>query len=226
MNEQLHAAYTEMMSSFIAYFPKLMVGIILLIIGWVLAWFVKRIIVNLSAVLKLDQFLSRSRWKITFARADVRYGFYNFVGNIFFFVVFLIFLDFALNALGLIFFSDFLKRTILFFPRLFTAILIITIGWFLSRFAANTLNRTLSSDNIPYAAQISHYAQIMLLVLFVAISLAELNIARGIVLIGFATIFIMLATIAVIMTAMIGKHIIGNSKENNKCERIIDEEIR
>lgn len=206
MPDQLRSLIVELIDSFLEFFPQLLVGLALLVCGWGLAWFVKRLVVHLAAILKLDHFLIRSRWKAAFEKADVRYGFYNFLGNIAAVIVFLIFLDFALLSWDLKILSDALGEVIFIFPRFLAAVLIFSLGWIVAHWATDGLLKGLHPYNLPYAAVIAHYAQIMLLVLFAAMALIELDVAREVVLIGFTTLIVMLAAIAIILAALAGKH--------------------
>ncbi|HLA28181.1 MAG TPA: hypothetical protein VJZ49_09845 [Syntrophales bacterium] len=226
MSEKLQSAFIDLLDRFILYFPQLLAGLALLIFGWFLAWLVKRMVMRLAIILKLEYILARSRWKVAFQKADVRFGFYNFLGNVFSFIVFLIFLDFAFITWNLKILSDFLGQIISIFPRLLTAAATFGLGWIAARWAANGLLRTLRAGNISYASAIAHYARVMLLVLAAAISMVELNIAREIVLIGFAATYITLCTIAVVLSIMVGKRMINNPEQVNKQESAENEEVK
>ena len=212
----LHTVLSDLMERSIVFFPKLLAGIVLLFLGWFLAWLTKRLVIRVCVIFRLEHFLGLSRWKSAFEKADVRHGFYNFLGNIFFIVIFLTFLDFALITWQLKYFSDILGNAILFFPKLASTMLIFGIGWLISRWSAIALNKAMSVESIPYASVMADYAKIMLIVFFAAMALAQLDIDRGILLIGFATIFITLGLIAVITVAYIGTRF--TKKENIESE--------
>lgn len=226
MSEKLQSAFINLLDRFILYFPQLLVGLALLICGWFLAWLVKRLVMRLAIILKLEYILARSRWKVAFQRADVRYGFYNFLGNVFSFIVFLIFLDFALITWDLKILSNILGQVISIFPRFLAAAATFGLGWIVARWTANGLLKTLRADNIPHTSGIAHYARVMLLVLAAAISLVELGIAREIVLVGFAITYITLCTIAVVLSIMVGKRMINNPEQVNKQESAENEEVK
>jgi len=201
MDNKLHSLFLDMTNQFIGYLPRLVAGILLLAVGWLLAWFVKRIVVQLSIILKLEYFLIRFSWGKSFSKADVRHGLYNFLGNIAFIIVFLIFLDFSLLAWKLEFLFEPLKEGILYFPRFVSTIAFFGIGWLIARVATKALLKVLQQENIPHATLIASYSRMALLILFSSMALAQLNIARDIVIIGFTTIFVTLGLIAVILTA-------------------------
>ncbi|MBU3932794.1 MAG: hypothetical protein KKF01_10190, partial [Proteobacteria bacterium] len=177
----------------------------LLVLGFLVAWFVKRLVIQVSIALRLERFLIKFRWGKAFSKADVRHGFYNFLGNLFYFFILLAFLDLAFIAWDLKFLSDLLGEAISLFPRVATAVIILGIGWFVAVRAASGLLRVLLRENVEQARVIGIYTRIMLIVLFSAMALVELDVANSIVTIGFTTIFITLGVIAIVFVAMHGK---------------------
>jgi hypothetical protein len=215
MDSKLQTLFLDMANQFIGYLPRLFAGIFLLAVGWFFAWFVKRMVVQLAVILKLEYFLIRFSWGKPFSKADVRQGLYNFLGNIAFIIVFLIFLDFSLLAWKLEFLFEPLKEGILYFPRFVSTIAIFGVGWLIALVAAKALLKVLQQENVPHATLIASYSRIALLVLFSSMALAQLNVARDIVIIGFATIFVTLGLIAVILTAFGGKTLFKKMQDNS-----------
>jgi hypothetical protein len=218
MNEPLHTLFMNIMNTFFAFVPSFLVGIILIIIGWFLAWFVKRMIIQMLILLKFDRALVRFPWGRAFSKADVRYGFYGFIGNIVFTIIFLLFLYYTLLSWGLEFISELLREGILFFPRFIAAGVIMVIGWLIASWASRALYKFLYQEKIPYSAFIAYYTKVVLIVLFFAAAFAELDIARNIIIIGFTTIFVTLGIIAVILTGIHGKGILNKLKESSETK--------
>jgi hypothetical protein len=213
MNEKLHPLFLELTKKFIAFLPTLFTGIILLIIGWFLGWLAKRLVIQISVILKLERFLVRFSWGRVFSKADVRYGLYRFIGNIVFIIIFIIFLYFALTVWDLKYLSDLLARGISLLPKATTALIVFCSGWFIANWTGKSIQRALLHEHVPGSMLISYFAKLSLIILFSAITLFELNIAREIVMIGFATIFITLGAIAVVITAYKGKEFL--KKQDN-----------
>ena len=205
MSNRLQAVYTELMDKTIGFLPTLFAGIFLLLIGWLIAWFAKRLVVQICIILKLEKYLVKFSWGTAFSKADVRYGLYNFIGNIAFLLIFLVFFDFALITWNLKFLSDLLGQGIFFLPKVITACAIFAVGWLMSRWVAHALRKLLIKEEIERATLIAQYAKALIIILFAAMALVELNIAREIVIIGFATVFVTLGAIAVVLTAIGGK---------------------
>jgi hypothetical protein len=139
MGNRIQDQFLNMLDDFIAYLPSFLAGILLLLVGWFLGWFLKRILVQISIVLRLERFLLRSRWEQDFSKADVRYGLYNFIGNIGFIIIFLIFVNTALSTWKLTILSDLVGKGILFLPRLIIALIVFGIGWLISTGASRSV---------------------------------------------------------------------------------------
>jgi Mechanosensitive ion channel, conserved TM helix len=216
MDESLQNQFWGIGKEIIGYLPNLLAGILLVVVGWFLGWFLKRIIIRVAVLLRLERFLTRIRWGEDFSKADVRYGFYNFLGNIAFFVIFLIFLDNAFRAWKLTVLSDLVEKGIYFLPRIILAIIIFGIGWLIASWAAKSASKGLHREDIPRASLVARLIKAVLIMLFSAMALVELDIAREIVIIGFATIFITLGLLTIVVAAVGGRNFlkkIGQSLE-------------
>jgi hypothetical protein len=214
MDESLQNQFWGIGKEIIGYLPNLFAGILLVAIGWFLGWFLKRIIIRVAVLLRLERFLTRMRWGEDFSKADVRYGFYNFLGNIAFFIIFMIFLDNAFRTWKLTVLSDLMERGIYFLPRIILAIAIFGIGWLIASWAAKSASRALHREDIPRVSLIARLIKAVLIMLFSAMALVEIDIAREIVIIGFATIFITLGLLTVVVAAVGGKNFVKKIVES------------
>jgi hypothetical protein len=205
MTESLRNQFLGIGKEIIGYLPNLFGGILLVLMGWVLGWFLKRIIIRIAVLLRLERFLAGLRWGKDFSKGDVRYGFYNFLGNIAFFVIFVIFLDNAFRTWKLTVLSDLMEKGIYFFPRILLALALFGVGWLIATWAGTSASRALHREDIPRASLFSRLVKGVIIMLFSAMALIELDIAREIVIIGFSTMFITLGLLAVVITAVGGK---------------------
>jgi Mechanosensitive ion channel, conserved TM helix len=218
MNGPLEHLFYDFGQKIMGYLPNAVAGVLLLAVGWFLGWFLKRVIIRVLIILRLDRLFRKFEWGEDLAKGDVRYAFYNVVGNITFLVVFLVFLSGALTVMNLAVLSNLLEKGIYFLPRLVIALLIFTLGWFIATSAASAIRKALVREEIPRSALIARFSKFILLLFFSAMALAELDIAREIVIIGFTTIMITLAILVVVITARGGKTFI------NKILQSLEEE--
>jgi Mechanosensitive ion channel, conserved TM helix len=219
METKIQDQFLSFADSLLAYLPNLLGGIILILLGWLLGWVVKKILVQLSIILHIDRFLQRARFEADFSKADVRYSLYNFIGNIGFWIIFLIFLDNAFFALKLKILSDLLSQGILFLPKIIIAAITFIIGWLLASWVQMSVLKSLGREDIPRASLISRFIKGILMIFFSAISLVELDVAREIVIIGFGTIFVTLGAIAIVITVVGGKNFLKRIEDSLKEEK-------
>jgi hypothetical protein len=183
----------------VAYLPNLVGGLILIGIGWFLSWAVKRIVIQFCLILRLDRLLRRFRWGAGFAKADVRYALFEWIGNFAAFVLFFVFLDAALIAMQLEVLARLLEQAVSFVPKLVIAAAIFGLGWVISGAAAASMLRALHQEDIPRATLIARFTRLVLMIFFFAMALTEIGIARDIVVIGFAAIMVTLCLATLIL---------------------------
>jgi len=215
MNKNIENLFYDLWRTIISYLPNLFAGILLLLVGWVIGWFVKRFIIQLMVILRFEKLLSRFRWKNALSKADVRFAIYNIIGNTLFVIVFLIFLNAALTAMNLPVLSHLIEQSVLFIPKLLLALTILGVGWMIASRSSSAVVHALLKENIPNSSLIGRVVKFILIVFFFAIALTEIDIASQIVLIGFTVFIISLGVITVLIVAE-RKDVIKNlfNKEN------------
>ena len=201
MNMNFKELINDLGQKIIAYMPNLLGGLLLLLLGWFIAWIAKRIIIQLLVILRFDRLFIRFRWKSSLTKADIRYALYNLIGNIMFFIVFLIFLNSALAAMKLTMLSRLIEQGVLFIPRLIVALVIFGIGWLIASRTANAVAHSLIKERVAGASLFAKLLKFIIVLFFSAMALVELNIAREIVLLGFGVFLLTLGVSMVLVVA-------------------------
>jgi hypothetical protein len=197
MNSDLQSPFIDFGSQIINYLPSLLAGIILLLVGWFIGWIAKRITIQILVVLRFERLFLRLQWRRALSKADIRYAMFNLVGNVVFFIVFLIFLNSALAAMKLTILSTLIQQSVLFIPRLIIAFLILGIGWIVSGRVSNSVYNALLKEDVPHYSIISRFVKFVSLLFFASMAIVEIDIATQIVVIGFTTIMITLGIISI-----------------------------
>jgi hypothetical protein len=188
----------------VAFLPNHVAGIGLLVLGLLCARLAKKIIIQLSVFVRLDRIFSRSRWREELSRSDVRHGLYSLIGNIGFFLVLLAFVDNTFIVWRLTILSDLLRQGIAFLPRLILAGVIFAAGMLLASLARRSVLRILVRERIQRATLIARLVQGIPVLFFSAMALVELDVAREIVIIGFAAVIFTLSALAVVFAVRQG----------------------
>jgi hypothetical protein len=216
MENTVQGQLFKVTESIFAYLPNLLTGTILILMGWLAGWIIKRVIVQFLILSRIDRFLRKSPLGADFSKADVRYSVSKFIGNIGFAVVLFIFIDSALVAWKLDMLSNIIGKGILFLPKLILAFVIFGVGWFLSLWAQVSVYKALRKERISRASLIARFVKSILLLFFCAIAFVELDIAKEIVIICFTTIIVTLCAIAVAVTVIGGKDFLMKIEESLK----------
>ncbi len=201
MNKNFRELLYDLGQKIISYMPNLLGGLLLLLLGWLIAWIAKRIVIQLLVVLRFDRLFVRFRWKSSLTKADIRYALYNLIGNIVFFIVFLIFLDAALDAMKLTILSRLIEQGVLFIPRLIIALVIFGIGWVIGSRTSKAVTNSLIKEGIPKASLLSKIVKFVIVLFFSAMALIELNIAKEIVIVGFGAVLVTLSVSTILVVA-------------------------
>ena len=197
MDKSIESPFFDFGQQIINYLPSLLAGVLLLLAGWIVGWIVKRIIVQLLFVLRFERLFTRLQWRQALSKADIRYALFGFIGNIAFFIVFLIFLNSALFAMKLNILSNLIEHGVLFIPRLIVALIIFGMGWIIAGRVSNSIYIALIKEDVPNYSLISRFAKFVIVLFFTAMALVEINIAIEIVIIGFTTVIISLSILAI-----------------------------
>jgi hypothetical protein len=192
----------------INFLPSILGALVWLLVGWFVAWLVKRIVIQLCVIFRLHRYLPRLQWRKALAKSDVRHALYNYLGNLTFVAVFLIFLYSALSALKLTILSHLLEQTIFFLPRAIGCAIIFGVGFFLSTRIAVAVHMAVLREGIPRASLIGRFVKGALLLFFSAMALTVLSFAREIVVIGFAVSFATFGALVVVVAAAGGKEMV------------------
>lgn len=187
------------------YLPRVVGSLFLLLVGWIVAWLVKRIVIQLCVIFHVHRYLPRLRWRKALSKADVRDALFNYVGNLVFIAIFLIFIYGALATLKLTVLSALLEKTIFFLPRAIGCAVVFAAGFFVSDRVSVAVHMAVLREGIPRASLIGRFVKGALLIFFSAMALTVLDFARQVVIVGFTVSFATMGLLVVVAVAAGGK---------------------
>ena len=186
---QFGGTFPGLVQRLVDYLPTLAVGLLLLVLGIALGWIIKRAVVRVLVWLRLDRLGGRVGWRAAFGKGDVRAALYNLFGWIAMLLVVLVFLDNALQILGLTVLSRLVDNLVFYLPNLGLVALIVGIGTLISNVVAHRVEDLLEEEEFSHARLIGKLLKGVLLSVVGAIALWQLDIARQIVLSAFLIAF-------------------------------------
>ena len=165
---------------------------------------------SIAGCLRFEKLFMRIQWRRALSKADIRYAVFNLMGNVVFFIVFLIFLNSALDAMKLTVLSTLIQQGVVFIPKLIIALIILGIGWVIATRISTSVYNALLKENLPHYSIISRFVKFVAVLFFSSMALVEIDIAPQIVIIGFTSIMITLGVILITVTVFSSKSNLNN----------------
>ena len=156
---------------FLEFIPQLIGAIIILLIGYIVARVLQAVVARLLQAIGFDRWMEHGGIKQFFDRAQTRETPASVLGKLIFWLVFIIAITMAADALGIRQISAVLGQLIAYIPSVIAAILILVLAALLANFLAGLVRGATGSDLL---SNIARYA-IIIYAAFAAIT--ELGIA-------------------------------------------------
>ncbi len=159
------------LNRFFEFIPQLIGAIVILIIGYIVAKILQAVVSRVLKAIGFDDWMERGGIKQFFDRAQTRETPATVLGKLIFWLVFIIAITMAADALGISQVSQVLGQLIAYIPSVIAAILILILASLLANFLSGIVRGATGSDLL---ANVARYA-IIVYAVFAAIT--ELGIA-------------------------------------------------
>lgn len=164
----------------ISLLPALVGALVILLLGWLVAKILKAALIKLLVAVRFEKFGERSGLSKFLSRGDIKHSLADILGTVFFWIIFLFFIDLAVDVLELSLIEDLLNSIISFIPNLIAAVLIIIIGMFLSSFFKGVVKVAASSYALAHRELLAKIVQYLIIFFTLAIALEQLGVATQI----------------------------------------------
>jgi hypothetical protein len=166
-------AFFGQLSSFL---PNLLAVLAIVVGGWIVAKVIQAVLVRLLKAVKADSLAERIQLAEMLARGGIQRTFSQLVGVIAYWLVMLVVLMAALNALQLTATAELLQRFLGFLPAVVAAILILIMGVLAAAFLAATVRTVASNAGIAQAQVLGQLVQSIVIIFAVVVALQQLEI--------------------------------------------------
>jgi hypothetical protein len=164
----------------IALLPALLGALMILLLGWLLAKILKAALVKILVAVRLEKFSARSGLSKFLSRGDIKHSLADVLGTVFFWIVFLFFINLAAEVLKFTLLQNLINSIISFIPNLVVAFLIIVVGVLLSSFFKGLVRVTASSYALARAELLGTIVQYLIVFFTLAVALEQLGVATNI----------------------------------------------
>ncbi|MCL4479833.1 MAG: hypothetical protein M1381_12210 [Deltaproteobacteria bacterium] len=169
----------------VSYIPNIMTMLFVIVIGFILAWLLKRMTRFLFKLIKFNELGEKAGLSVIFNDNSL-----SVIGErfVYWFIVF-VFLMLGLSALKLTPIDHLITSFFLYLPKLIAAIIIFIAGYLLGDFLDRIMVLAAVGSHLPHAKAIGRLTKLAIVIFFIFISLDLLEIGKNVIVAAFSIIF-------------------------------------
>jgi hypothetical protein len=171
------------------FLPNLLVMVTILIVGFLIAWVVKKLLLRFLRAIQLDKL--SERWGLTHAlsKGGVTYSPSHLLGQLLYWVIVLITLILGINALEVAATQNFIAQFFNYLPHLFAAILILITGYLIAIFLGQAALIAAVNAQMDSARLLGRAVRWFIIILSLTMALYHLGIADKVIIVAFTITF-------------------------------------
>jgi len=169
--------------------PRLLSATLLLIFGWLVARVVRKALIKLLRLIRLESVAERAGIESFLMRGGVRFTTVTLIGNVVYWLLMLVMALAVFNVLGLPVTSTLLDQVAGYLPNIVVALVMVVFGTMLARFLGATVETYLNNIGVKGAQGIGFLAQAALLAFVLTLALRQLRLGGDILLSAFQLAF-------------------------------------
>ncbi len=173
----------------IAFLPDLLSAIIILVIGFIGAWILKKTLVKTLNILNADRFCEKVGITQGLDKIGIKFTPTVIMGRIVYWLVAFIFIIIALHALKVPAIVELLKQLFVYLPNIAVALLLVFVGYLLGNVLGRAALLALVNAGIRSAGLLASAIKTSVVVIAFAMALEQLGIGRETVIVAFTIIF-------------------------------------
>jgi hypothetical protein len=189
--------------------PNILAALVILLVGWIIAKVLKAGTGRLLKLVKFPTLTKRAGIDDFLAKGDVKQSSSDIIAVLVYWLVMLIVLVTAINALGLEVASELLNQILLYIPNIIVAVIVVAVGLYAANFIAALVRTAAANAGIAEAGLVAALSRWALVIFTLAIALEQLRIGRDIVSYGFLIIFGAAALAAALAVGLGGREVVG-----------------
>ncbi|MDD5433547.1 MAG: hypothetical protein PHE77_02745 [Candidatus Pacebacteria bacterium] len=166
---------------FIGFIPNLIGAAIILIIGWLIAIWVGKLIALLLNKAKFDVVFEKTKWQEALEKAEFKMDMSEFVGSLIKWVLIIVFLLAAVEILGMSQFASFLSGIVSWLPNVVISVAIFIVAVIISDFFEKMMKAFAGKMNVKYIGLVGSIVKWAIWVFALLAILGQLGVASEII---------------------------------------------
>lgn len=173
----------------VQFLPQLLFGIVFLIFGWLIARFLRKVMIYLFKLIRLDTIAEKSGIENFLIKGGAQYTTVNILANfIYWFLMFALTMA-VLHSLGLDAAKELFNKILFYLPNIVVAILVLIFGALLAKLVRGVLYTYLSNIRITGAEFIGNIIYWAIILLVFSVILQQLSIGGQVLISAFEIAF-------------------------------------
>jgi hypothetical protein len=167
----------QMLTRILAYLPILLGTLLILIVGWIVAKAIKRVIDWLLKVVRFDTLADKAGVSEFLRKGDLGISAREVVSGIVYWLIIIMVLVMAVDALGLPKASDILASLFAYIPKVIAALLVLVVAMFLAGFVSGIVRLAAENAKLPKSELLAGISRWAIIIFAATIALEQLGIA-------------------------------------------------
>jgi hypothetical protein len=167
----------QMLTKILAYLPILLGALIILIVGWIIAKAIRRAIDWLLKMVRFDTLADKAGISEILRKGNLKVSAREVVSGIVYWLIIIMVLVMAVDALGLPKASDVLASLFAYVPNVIAALLVLVVAMFLASFVSGIVRTAAGNANLPKPEIFASISRWAIIIFAATVSLEQLGIA-------------------------------------------------
>jgi hypothetical protein len=167
----------QMLTKILAYLPILLGALAILIVGWVIARAIRGTIDWLLKIVRFDTLADKAGVSEILRKGDLKISAREVVSGIVYWLIIIMVLVMAVDALGLPKASDVLAGLFAYVPNVIAALLVLVVAMFLASFVSGIVRTAAGNANLPKPEIFASISRWAIIIFAATVSLEQLGIA-------------------------------------------------
>ena len=166
----------QMLTKIMGYLPVLLGALVILIVGWLVAKAIRRIVDWVLKTVRFDMLADKAGISETLRKGDLKVSAREVLSGIVYWLIIIMILVMAVDALGLPKASDILASLFAYIPKVIAALLVLVVAMFLATFVSGIVRVAAGNAKLPNPQLLAGVSRWAIIVFAVTIALGELGI--------------------------------------------------
>jgi hypothetical protein len=159
------------------YLPVLLGALVILIVGWIVAKAIRRLVDWLLKTIRFDTLADKAGISEILRKGNLEISAREVVSNIIYWLIIIMVLVMTVDALGLPKASDILASLFAYVPKVIAALLVLIVAMFLANFVSGIVRTAAGNANLPKPEILAGISRWAIIIFAVTIALEQLGIA-------------------------------------------------